>query len=45
MRALRADGQMPEGALSLGRLFDSFAIDRVALDRFLAVMSFENLTS
>ena len=39
MRPLRADGQIAEDAL---RLFESFAVDCVALDRFLAVMSFEN---
>lgn len=39
MRLLRADGQIAEDLL---RLFESFAVDCVALYRFLAVMPFEN---
>jgi len=45
MRAARADGQIAAGALCLGGLVESFAVDRVALDRFLVVISFKNARS
>jgi hypothetical protein len=44
MRAARAVEHLPAGALRFGRFFESLAVDRVTLDRFLAVMSFENAT-